>query len=191
MKNYELYFQIHQIINMTSYKATTGYSSGISGRLSLDLSESEREVQQVDPSKHVTSDIAVGYPIEQQLYEVDMNDPKMDALEWAVRKIIPIPKAYYWDTGNTNLPMKTKAWHQIVSALSGVVAFIDRVGKPVVDLTGLTTSRFDYIKSTMTETQLAKVQKIALERKLRNEASRRDMVVEEGRTLNPSSEVLK
>jgi hypothetical protein len=71
--------------------------------------------------------------------------------------------------------------------LSGVVAFIDRVGKPVVDLTGLTTSRFDYIKSTMTETQLAKVQQIALERKLRNEASRRDMVVEEGRTLNPSS----
>jgi hypothetical protein len=149
----------------------------------MDPSESEREVQQEDPLKQVTSDNDAGVPIEQQLYEVDMNDPKMDALEWAVRKIVPIPKAYYWDTGNTELPMKTKAWHQIVCALSGAVAFIDRVGKPVVDFTGLTASRFDYVKSTMTETQLAKVQQTALERKLRNEASRRDMVIEEGKNV--------
>ena len=61
-----------------------------------------------------------------------------------------------------------------------MVAFVERIGKPVTEATGLTASRFDYVKSTMSEKQLAKAQKTASERKLRNEASRRAVEVEEG-----------
>ena len=92
-------------------------------------------------------------PIERQLEVVDMDNEDMDMLEWIVRKTIPIPKQYYWETGNTDLPRNVKVWHNVVGSLSGAVKWLDRVGKPVVDATGLTASRFDYVESTMTDKQ--------------------------------------
>ena len=120
-------------------------------------------------------------PIELQLEEVDMNDEDMDMLEWMVRRTIPIPKQYYWETGNTDLPYKTRQWHNIVGGLSGAVKWLDRIGKPVVEATGLTSSRFADVESTMSERQKSISKLNASTRKLKIEASRRDLMVEEGR----------
>lgn len=109
-------------------------------------------------------------PVEMQLEEVDMDDPRMDPLEWTVRKLIPIPKAYFWETGNTDLPARTKLWHRTVGAMSRVVQFVDHVGKPVVDFTGVTTSRYDYVTSTMTDAQKETARRTALERKERSQS---------------------
>ena len=166
--------------NLTIAEGNAEYSSGMP-RLSLDDAKNGDTLQEAVPSKEQGGIDTTDLPMEQQLYQVDMNDPKMDPLEWTIRKIVPIPKAYYWETGNTELPMKTKAWHQIVGTLGALVAFLDRVGKPVTDATGLSASRFDYVKSTMTESQLAKAQEMASERKIRSQASRRALEAEEGR----------
>mmetsp|Transcript_31981 Transcript_31981/g.73502 ORF Transcript_31981/g.73502 Transcript_31981/m.73502 type:complete len:133 (-) Transcript_31981:174-572(-) len=114
-----------------------------------------------------------------QLEEVDMEDPKMDPLEWSVRKVIPIPKAYFWETGNHDLPAKTKLWHRTVGTMANVVKFVDRIGKPVTDGLGITASRYDYVTSTMTEKQWQKARKTASERKLRSQ-SRSERSMEEG-----------
>jgi hypothetical protein len=105
-------------------------------------------------------------PIERQLEVVDMNNEDMDMLEWIVRKTIPIPKKYYWETGNTDLPRNVKIWHNVVGSMSGAVKWLDRVGKPVVDATGLTASRFDYVESTMTDKQKAMAIQTASARRL-------------------------
>jgi hypothetical protein len=166
--------------NLTIDEGTADYSSGIA-RTSLDDVQNGDSVQEAVSWKEQESIDTTDVPIEYQLYQVDMNDPKMDPLEWTIRKIVPIPKAYYWETGNTDLPMKTKAWHQIVGTLGSLVTFVDRVGKPVTDATGLSASRFDYVKSTMTDSQLAKAQKTASERKQHSQTSRRAVATEEGR----------
>ena len=35
---------------------------------------------------------------ELQCEEVDMSDDMMDPMEWTVRKILPIPKVYFWES---------------------------------------------------------------------------------------------
>jgi hypothetical protein len=119
-------------------------------------------------------------PIEMQCEQVDMNDPKMDVLEWTVRKIIPIPAAYYWETGNYDIPTRTKMWHRSVGFLGSLVRLTDRVGAPIVNATGLNASRYDYFTSSMTERQLEKARNTASERKQRNQARREATNAEEG-----------
>jgi hypothetical protein len=119
-------------------------------------------------------------PIEMQCEQVDMNDPKMDLLEWLVRKTIPIPAAYYWETGNYDIPTRTKIWHRSVGFLGSIVRLTDRVGAPIVNATGLNGSRYDYVTSSMTERQLEIARNTASERKLRNQARREMAKAEEG-----------
>jgi hypothetical protein len=84
-----------------------------------------------------------------------MTDEYLDPFEWTVRKLIPIPKQYYWDNETIVdarlLPTKLKLWHQSVAALGTLVRWTDRIGKSIVDALGLTLSRFDHVTSTMTE----------------------------------------
>jgi hypothetical protein len=126
--------------------------------------------------------LTVRLPIEYQLEVVDMNNEDMDMLEWLVRRWIPIPKQYYWENGGNgeNLPWKTRAWHNFVGGGSRVIQFIERVGKPVTAATGLTESRFEYVKETMSERQLQKSMEAASQRKLQIQESRRNLKVEEG-----------
>lgn len=109
-----------------------------------------------------------------------MDNEDMDMLEWLVRRTIPIPKQYYWETGNDDLPRKVKIWHNVVGSLSASIKWIERIGKPVANATGLTSSRFDYVKDTMSERQIQISKRNVMERKLRNEASRRQLRAEEG-----------
>mmetsp|Transcript_26632 Transcript_26632/g.39392 ORF Transcript_26632/g.39392 Transcript_26632/m.39392 type:complete len:155 (-) Transcript_26632:119-583(-) len=125
------------------------------------------------------SDTGNETPVEMQLEEVDMENEDMDMLEWLVRKIIPIPKEYYWETGNDDLPLRTKAWHQVVGSLSATIKLIDRMGKPIVDASGLKNSRFEYVRETMTEAQMQESIEKAQERKLEVQNSQRRHISEE------------
>lgn len=89
-------------------------------------------------------------PIELKLEDFDENDPDMDPLEWSTRKIVPIPQAYYWQTGNYDLPTRVKAWHLSIYALGSLTRCAECVGGVIADLTGLNGSEFDYVTSTMT-----------------------------------------
>lgn len=112
-----------------------------------------------------------------------MNDEDMDVLEWTVRKIIPIPKKYYWeDPPNPNLPLRTKAWHKTVGALGSVVRFTDRVGKPIVESVER-SSRFEYVTDHMTEEDWEAAKQTAEERRARREqkaVSQKQRETEEG-----------
>lgn len=105
-----------------------------------------------------------------------MNNEDMDMLEWIVRKIVPIPKQYYWETDDTtttitNLPRSVLVWHNVVGSLSRAVQWLDRMGTPVAHATGLSTSRFDYVLSTMTPEQKEMAAEIVRERKLKMAAA--------------------
>merc|ERR1712038_765026 len=56
-----------------------------------------------DESQYVETD---NVPLEFQCEEFKDDDPNMDPLEWTVRKGVSIPKAYYWDTGNYDVPLR-------------------------------------------------------------------------------------
>jgi hypothetical protein len=104
-----------------------------------------------------------------ELEEVDMNDENLDMLEWMTRKLISIPKTYYWDhpseTNPEQLPTKLKLWHRSVAGMGSAVRFTDRIGAPIVDALGLTASRFDHVTSTMTERDWEYSRQIVKERR--------------------------
>lgn len=107
---------------------------------------------------------------EFQNEEVDMNDPNMDGLEWATRKILPIPRAYYWETENYQVPIKIKAWHLTIRALGVSLNVAERVGGFFANAAGLNSSRYDYVTSTMTEEQWDIAKQNAAEQRARRQA---------------------
>lgn len=122
-------------------------------------------------------------PIELQCEEVDMNDPCMDPLEWSVRKVIPIPKQYYWETSPTSpstsptterstpidtntLSKRTKLWHNTVYALGKTLHGAEAAGGVIASFLGINrASRFDYVTSTLTPEQWEQAEKNAQEQK--------------------------
>jgi hypothetical protein len=103
------------------------------------------------------------------LEEIDMNDENLDMLEWTTRKLISIPKTYYWDHPEADpekLPTKLKLWHRSVAAMGSVVRFTDRIGAPITNALGLTASRFDYVTSTMTERDWERSRQLVEERQI-------------------------
>jgi hypothetical protein len=90
-------------------------------------------------------------------------------LEKTARRIIPIPKAYYFQTGNTNIPLKTKAWHRTVQTLGTLLRWSEKIGHGVAKVTGLEESRFEDITGTMDKTQWEEAEKNAIEQKDRRE----------------------
>ncbi|CAJ1954416.1 unnamed protein product [Cylindrotheca closterium] len=116
-------------------------------------------------------------PIPKELMEVeevDMNDELMDPFEWATRKLIPIPKQYYWEDSDNSeeapvdpkvLPLKLKLWHRSVAAGGSALRMVDKMGKPVAGFLGLSSSRFDYVTSTMSERDWESSRQIVSERR--------------------------
>jgi len=119
------------------------------------------EVQTGNVQQNENSDI----PIELQYHEVDMNDPMMDPLEWTVRKVIPIPRAYFWETGNNDLSWKVKLWHRTVAVLGNGVKNAEAAGEVVANTLGLNGSRYDYVYDTMTAEERQMAEQIARERR--------------------------
>ena len=112
-------------------------------------------------------------PVEFQNEVVDMNDPSMDGLEWFTRKVLPIPKVYYWETENYEVPLRIKAWHRTVRVLGVALHTAESIGGFFANAAGLNSTRYDYVTSTMTEEQLEEARKNAAEqrekREVRNE----------------------
>jgi len=88
-------------------------------------------------------------------------------LEWTVRKRISIPKAYYWDTGNYDVPIKIKVWHYTISSLGCALRCAEKAGEFVANVIGINQSRYDYVTSTMTEEEWAAAEINAKEQKMR------------------------
>ena len=126
-------------------------------------------------------------PLELQYYEVDMNDPMMDPLEWTVRKVIPIPKVYYWDSGNENLPRKIKAWHNAVFALEASVRKVEKAGEVIANVLGLNNSRYSYVLDTMTPEERELARRINEERRNRSENRRAAEEVADDIGVNPDA----
>eukprot|EP00565_Helicotheca_tamesis_P000584 CAMPEP_0185727484 /NCGR_PEP_ID=MMETSP1171-20130828/3160_1 /TAXON_ID=374046 /ORGANISM="Helicotheca tamensis, Strain CCMP826" /LENGTH=205 /DNA_ID=CAMNT_0028396063 /DNA_START=107 /DNA_END=724 /DNA_ORIENTATION=+ len=120
---------------------------------------------QSNESKNSSEEEQQQIPIEEQLYEVNMDDPDMDPLEWTVRKLVPIPKAYFWETNNTNVSTRTKMWHRTVATLANTARAFESAGGVVANVFGLYGSKYDYVTSTMTEEQWEEARKTAQERK--------------------------
>jgi hypothetical protein len=92
---------------------------------------------------------------------VDMSDEDMDPIEWTVRKVVPIPAEYYWNTlseeQHDQVPARTKFWHKTISFLCGAQQWTERsVAKPLAAGLGLTGSRFDYVVDNMTDKEWEK-----------------------------------
>uniref|UniRef100_A0A7S1BCS2 Uncharacterized protein n=1 Tax=Corethron hystrix TaxID=216773 RepID=A0A7S1BCS2_9STRA len=134
----------------------------------------------------VETEIVDNIPDEMRNVEVDMNDPNMDPLEWTVRKTVPIPKAYYWDTGNENIPKSTKAWHHTVNVLSKVLKVAERAGELVADISGLNSTQYDYVTANMTEEEWKEAKKTM---EIRNIQRRKSM--EERRNSVDQAKVLE
>jgi hypothetical protein len=75
----------------------------------------------------------------------------MDPLEWTVRRTISIPKKYYWETGNYDVSIRTKAWHRSVQSLGMTLRGAEKVGGFFVSLLGLNASRYDDVTAYMTD----------------------------------------
>jgi hypothetical protein len=106
---------------------------------------------------------------EEQCEHVDMNNELLDPLEWSVRKIIPIPKKYYFETGHYGVSFRTKLWHRSIQAMGLALNGIEKIGGFVANTLGLTSSRYDDVLAYMTEEELEQArQKAWLEQEQRN-----------------------
>lgn len=90
-------------------------------------------------------------PIELQCEEVDMDNHLMDPLEWTVRKTIPIPKQYYWETENYDVSFRTKLWHRSIQSMGMALYGAERVGGFFANFLGLNSSRFEDVTAYMSE----------------------------------------
>ena len=81
--------------------------------------------------------------------------------------MVPIPKAYYWETSNYNLPFKIKAWHRSVDALGKIARFAESAGDVAANIAGINSSCYDYVTATITEEQWERSQRNAEVRHVR------------------------
>mmetsp|Transcript_22697 Transcript_22697/g.46746 ORF Transcript_22697/g.46746 Transcript_22697/m.46746 type:complete len:225 (-) Transcript_22697:185-859(-) len=96
-------------------------------------------------------------PLEYQLHEVDLTSPDLDPLEYTFRRLVPIPKVYFWETADQSnnhhesLPFKIKLWHNTIYYLSLCLKKAEAGGEIIANIFGLNNSEFDYVMNAMTE----------------------------------------
>ena len=152
-------------------KSTNDSSTGVNAaavsasNINKDNEQQQQHNNNDSNSNNSSSDNSLSLPIEYQLYdEVDITNPNMDPLEYTVRKYIPIPKAYFWDTTNemneynTQLPPRIKAWHYSIYYLGEVLKKAEAGGEIVANILGLNSGPFDYVTDHMTSEQMAQSQ---------------------------------
>ena len=118
----------------------------------------QRPQQQLQDGKDGDDEL----PLELQLHEVDLSNPDLDPLEYAFRKYVPIPAAYYWDTASADndhhsgLSLRTKLWHQAhLLRGGGPQAGRGRGGIRREFSSALNDGPFDYVTEAMTEEEMA------------------------------------
>ena len=78
--------------------------------------------------------------------------------------MLPIPKKYFWESGNTTLSLRIKLWHRSVFALGRLLHYAEYAGEVVSQVLGLNQSRYQYVMDGMTEEDWAKARKVNDER---------------------------
>lgn len=101
-----------------------------------------------------------------------MNDPKMDPLEWFTRKVISIPKEYYWETGNYDVSARTKIWHRSIRTLGLTLKVAEKVGEVLANITGINNSRFNHITDHMNDEEWEQARKIAEESRMKRQSAK-------------------
>lgn len=142
----------------------------------INEAESSINVNNFDEPSLVVNDVETEtqndeIPEEMKTVEVDLDDPRMDPLEWSVRKTLPIPKVYYWETGNENIPRKTKLWHHSVNVLSNALKVAEKAGGVIADVAGFNSTQYDYVTATMTDEQWEQARKTMLQRNVQRQNS--------------------
>jgi hypothetical protein len=89
-----------------------------------------------------------------------MNNPDMDPMEYYTRKVLPIPKKYFWETGNDTLPLKTRVWHHSVYFLGKALGVAEYCGEVVANLLGINESRYQYVMDNMSEEDWERARKV-------------------------------
>ena len=107
--------------------------------------------------------------MEYQCEEVDLANPDMDPLEYAFRRCVPIPRAYFWETaaeeeacededdGRRNarrrlvVPLGVKLWHNAIYYLGVCLRTAEAGGEVVANFLGLNDGPFEYVTGGMTE----------------------------------------
>ena len=90
-----------------------------------------------------------------QLYEVEVT-ADMDPLEYAFRRVVPVPMEYYWVTGNNQVPLRVKLWHNSIFYLGLCLQKAEAAGEVVVNVLGLNDGPFSYVTETITEADMAR-----------------------------------
>ena len=111
-----------------------------------------------------------------QLHKIDMTAEDLDPFEWTLRKVVPVPKYYYWEVVKQNsdvdlIPYRIKLWHKTVASMTGAYKWTEqRVGMPLARSLGLTSSRFSDVTMYMTDKDMTESKRIVAERRERREA---------------------
>ena len=90
-----------------------------------------------------------------QLYEVEVT-ADMDPLEYAFRRVVPVPMEYYWVTGNNQVPLRVKLWHNSIFYLGLCLQKAEAAGEVVANVLGLNDGPFSYVTETITEADMAR-----------------------------------
>jgi len=118
-------------------------------------------------------------PEEEQCVTVDLQDPKMDPLEWTVRRVLPIPKKYYWETGNYQISTRTKMWHRAIGTLGFALKCAEKIGEVLANVSGINSSRYEDVTDFMNDEEWETAREIADEaRQRRKELKSREERVE-------------
>eukprot|EP00519_Triparma_laevis_P013541 CAMPEP_0182490566 /NCGR_PEP_ID=MMETSP1321-20130603/383_1 /TAXON_ID=91990 /ORGANISM="Bolidomonas sp., Strain RCC1657" /LENGTH=160 /DNA_ID=CAMNT_0024692773 /DNA_START=96 /DNA_END=578 /DNA_ORIENTATION=- len=108
------------------------------------------------------------------------DDPDMDPLEYTVRKVLPIPKKYFWESNRDpdNLSFRTKLWHRSVAVLGKMLYVAEYAGEVIAHVFGLNESRYQYVMDNMTKEDWEKAHKVNEEREAEWEQFRAQQEVE-------------
>ena len=112
-----------------------------------------------------------------QRHTIDMEAEDLDPLEWAFRKVVPVPKYYYWDlqpkegeTETAEVPRRIQLWHKAVYACThGFRKVEDGFAKPLARGVGLTTNRMNHVTMFMTDDDWNKSKRHVAELKQKQE----------------------
>mmetsp|Transcript_1447 Transcript_1447/g.2613 ORF Transcript_1447/g.2613 Transcript_1447/m.2613 type:complete len:177 (-) Transcript_1447:43-573(-) len=105
-----------------------------------------------------------GNPLEEQVLPMPDDVEDMDPLEYSVRKVLPIPRAYFWQTGNTEVSLRTKVWHRTVATLGTLLRAAEFAGEVVAHVFGLNESRYQYVMDSMDKEDWERARKVNEER---------------------------
>jgi len=145
---------------------------------SLTTEKSESAVLSIT-SESLEHEYAIGEELKCE--EVDMSDPKLDPLEWSVRKAISIPRVYYWETENYSVSLRTKVWHRTIQTMGITLRCAEKMGEVASNVLGLNSSRYSDVTDFMTDEEWKEAKERAVDDKAKRNAYLQDQAVKKNK----------